>query len=162
MSDLVTTLPDGFQLLEPFVARWSASDLKGRMDQRFHRTAAERLEFYNAAKDLIDPALRYLDQYDLDHLDHSQTNLLNLVLSMTHIALAVERMKDQEEVHAVSRRAIHVSRIDADWPVAARSAPDGHLRLPPEKVANRPVAAHGAFGQFRCGGGAEINTPSHP
>jgi hypothetical protein len=67
----------------------------------------------------LEAALSYLDIRDLDDLDRAETNLLNLALSLVHAALAAERLKSDEEFHAAGRRAMHVTRTDAEWPRTA-------------------------------------------
>lgn len=111
---MATTLPAGFETLEPFVARFAIAGTANRAQLRADAPAAEREAFYAAAKDLIAPALDLLDQKPLDGLDDSEQRLLNLTLSFGHIALAIEIQGPDEERHAQLRTYMRITRSPAD------------------------------------------------
>lgn len=83
------SLPQGYDDLEPFVARWSVSGLHERAQLR-RCTQQERRDFYEAVKDRIGPALAELESKPLGALSPCERRLLNLLLSFTHVALTVE------------------------------------------------------------------------
>jgi hypothetical protein len=110
---MATMLPPGFETLEPFVARFAIAGTANRAQLRGDATGEEREAFYAAAKDLIAPALDLLDKKPLDQLDESEQRLLNLALSFSHIALAVEIQGPDEERHAELRNYMRITRSPA-------------------------------------------------
>ena len=72
------------------------------------------MAFYEAARELIGPALDLLDKKPVDALDEAETRLLNLCLSFAHIALAVEIQGPDEERHAQMRKYMRITRSPAD------------------------------------------------
>lgn len=111
---MAQTLPAGFETLEPFVERFSVSGTANRAALRNDSTPEERAEFHAAAKDLIVPALDYLDRKPLDQLDEAEQRLMNLALSYAHIALAVEVQGPDEARHADMRTYMRITRSPAD------------------------------------------------
>ncbi|MBW8752920.1 MAG: hypothetical protein JF595_02020 [Sphingomonadales bacterium] len=111
---MISTLPAGFERLEPFAARFAVAGTANRAQLRGDTSAAEREAFHAAAKDLIAPALDLLDRKPLDALDDSERRLLNLALSFSHIALAVEIQGPDEERHAELRQYMRITRSPAD------------------------------------------------
>jgi hypothetical protein len=109
-----TSLPSGFEALEPFVARFAVSGTANRAQLRGDATRADREAFHAAAKDLIAPALDLLDTKPLGGLDAREQRLLDLALSFSHIALAVEIQGPDEERHAKLRRYMRITRSPAD------------------------------------------------
>ncbi|MDR2856838.1 MAG: hypothetical protein LBV50_03210 [Novosphingobium sp.] len=110
---MATSLPAGFETLEPFVARFSVAGTANRAQLRSDSSREERAAFHEAAKDLVAPALDLLDKKPLDQLDESEQRLLNLALSFAHIALAVEIQGPDEERHAGLRSYMRVTRSPA-------------------------------------------------
>jgi hypothetical protein len=108
-----TTLPEGFAALEPFAATWAMSGSAARAAQRGGSTAAEREAFYAAAKDLLIPALAYLDGKPLAAFTAQDGRLMDLMLALAHVALAVEGLGDDEPRHATMRQHMHITRTPA-------------------------------------------------
>jgi hypothetical protein len=106
-------LPEGFSALEPFVERWSVTGSVARAAGRGASSAEERETFYEAAKDLLIPALTYLDGKALDAFDAADNRLMDMMLSLAHVALAVEGLGDDEPRHAEMRRHMHITRSPA-------------------------------------------------
>ena len=109
-----TTLPEGFEALVPFVDAWSIEGAANRAQRRLDSTAAEREAFFEAASGLAAPALERLDRKPLGELDDSERRLLNLMLSLTHVSLAVEVQRDHEEAHARGARQVRITRAPSD------------------------------------------------
>jgi hypothetical protein len=107
-------LPQGFEDLEPFVARFAVSGTAERARLRSESSAEEREAFHAAAKDRIGPALDRLDGKPLGELDASERRLLDLALSFAHIALAVEVQGPDEVRHAAMREHMRITRSPAD------------------------------------------------
>jgi hypothetical protein len=113
-AQMANTLPAGFEALEAFADRFAISGTANRAQLRNDCTREEREAFYNAAKDLIAPALDLLDQKGLDKFDAAEQRLMNLTLSFAHIALAVEIQGPDEAKHARLREHMKIVRSTAD------------------------------------------------
>jgi hypothetical protein len=107
-------LPAGFDTLEPYVADWARPTTADRDAARTELGTEARQAFYEAAKDLLEPALSYLDATPL--VDHSpaQTNLMNLMLSFAHVSLAIEVQGPDEAKHTVNRQQLIITKSPAD------------------------------------------------
>jgi hypothetical protein len=111
---MVNSLPAGFEALEAFVARFAIHGTANRAQLRSDTSRDERQAFYDAAKDLIAPALDLLDQKQFDAFNEAEQRLMNLTLSFAHIALAVEIQGPDEEKHAQLREHMKIVRSTAD------------------------------------------------
>lgn len=109
-----TVLPDGFAALEPFVAGWAIAGTANRAARRSASSAEEREAFFTAASPLLDPALSYLDSRALGVLSPAERRLMNLMLSLAHVALAVEIQGPDETPSAASRDRMRITRSSAD------------------------------------------------
>lgn len=107
-------LPAGYEVLEPFVSRWSVEGIANRAALRSDSTAAERQAFFDAAKGLAEPALDMLDRKPLSKLDAKEKRLLNLLLSFAHVELAIEVQGGDEARHAGYRKYMRLTRSPAD------------------------------------------------
>jgi hypothetical protein len=113
---MANTLPPGFETLEPFVERFAVSGTANRAARRSDSTEAERNAFFEAAKDLVAPALDYLDTKPLDRFDEREQRLMDLALTFAHVALAVEVQGPDEARHAELRQHMRITRSPADAP----------------------------------------------
>jgi hypothetical protein len=114
MSGADTSLPPGFGALEPFVSAWAIAGANSRLRARLSSRPADRVAFFDAAKDLLAPALSYLDKKPLAELTDQEQRLLRLLLSMAHVALAVEIQGDDEPAHAEGARHLTITRALSD------------------------------------------------
>ncbi len=110
----MSALPEGFEPLEPFVDGWALGSADERMRQRLASAASEREAFFNAGKDLVPAALALLDKKSFDEHDPKEERLMLLMLSMAHVAQAVEIQQDDEPMHAHYARFITITRASAD------------------------------------------------
>lgn len=110
----MSALPAGFEALEPFADVWAVSGSADRAHMRSVASAADRAAFFDAARDLLAPALDHLDQKPLATFDDRETRLMNLMLSLAHVALAVEVQGDDEPKHALMRQHMRITRTPAD------------------------------------------------
>lgn len=108
-------LPKGFEPLEPFVARWAIDNATRRAEMRGEAPPGERAAFYAAASQLVEPALRYLDTKPLGQFDDSEKRLMQVMLSLAHVAMAEEVHKDHEARHTLYRSFMPVTRAPADF-----------------------------------------------
>ena len=107
-------LPEGFEALEYFVDRWAVDGTANRDKRRGESTENERVAFFEAAKDLVPKALELLDGKPLDQFNERERRLMNMVLSFTHVAMAVEMLGDAEPRHARFREVMRITRSPAD------------------------------------------------
>jgi len=114
MSSTTGLLPPGFEALEPFAEAWALAGAANRAERRTQSNEVERVAFYNAAKDVLPAALDYLDRKAVSGFDETEDRLMKLLLSLCHVALAVELQGDDEPKHAQSRRRLKITRASAD------------------------------------------------
>ena len=114
MSAVSSLLPAGFVTLEPFVQSWALATTAERAQLRSDATEADRLAFYEAAKDLAPAALELLDRKALSAFDAREERLMNLMLSLAHVSLAVEAQGSDEPRHAAFRQHMRIVRSSAD------------------------------------------------
>lgn len=107
-------LPADFAVLEPFVDRWALATTADRAARRSASTAEEREAFFAAASPLLDPALDYLDGIALDAFSPSEQRLMDMMLSLAHVALAVEIQGPDEVKSAPWRDRMRINRSPAD------------------------------------------------
>ena len=110
----MSALPTGFEALEPFVGQWARATSALRDAARSSSTDAERQAFFAAAFAQLPAALDHLDATPLAEHDERQTRLMQLCLSLAHVALAVESQTDDEPRHARHRAALQITRTPAD------------------------------------------------
>jgi hypothetical protein len=114
MSDAPSVLPAGFEALEPFVDLWAVSGTANRAHRRLVNSEAQRVCFFNVAKDLAAAALSYLDGKQLHEFDEQEQRLMDLMLSLCHVAMAVEIQADDEPKHALGRQHMKITTASAD------------------------------------------------
>ena len=107
-------LPAGFEVLEPFTARWAIDGAANRAQRRIETSAADLTAFYSVAKDIVANALEYLDRKPIDQFDERDKRLMNMVLSLCHVSLAVEVQGDDEPKLGRALRHMRITRASAD------------------------------------------------
>lgn len=110
----MSRLPEGFEPLEPFVDLWAAPTSAERAALRDTSTPEAREAFYSAALPLLEPALTHLDARPLNEHNAQDRTLMQLVLSLAHVALAVETHQQDEARHTPLRREMCITRTPAD------------------------------------------------
>jgi hypothetical protein len=105
-----TSLPEGFEQLEPLVGDWAIEGLANRARRRDESTAEERMGLYMAVKDVAEKILDHLDSKAPEDFDARERRLMALLLSFVQIALAVEIQGDAESRHAMVRPAMRITR----------------------------------------------------
>jgi hypothetical protein len=114
MSGTTKRLPAGFEQLEPFVAQWAVQGTATRAQLRGSSTEADRAAFYDAAHDILPKALAYLDAKPLKDFDEKETALMNLILSLGHVALSIEIQGSEDAHHRKVRTHMRITRSAAD------------------------------------------------
>lgn len=109
------SLPSGFETLAPFVETWAATTTAARAQRRTDSTPTERQAFFEAAAPLLEPAMAYLDARRLADLDAGERQLLNLMMSLSHVQMAVEIHREMEPQHAAFREAMAITRSATDF-----------------------------------------------
>lgn len=107
-------LPPGFDALETFVVTWAIDGTANRAARRSASTPDEREAFFAAASPLLDRALEHLDGRPIDSLPPADQLLMNLMLSLAHVALAVEIQGPDEVRSAPWRDRMRIDRSPAD------------------------------------------------
>ncbi len=107
-------LPDGFAALEPFVAEWALAGSATRAAQRNVSSAQSRQAFYDAGAPVLEQALEHLDAKPLAGQSEQDQRLMNLCLSLAHVALAIEALGSDEAAHAPARATMIITRTPAD------------------------------------------------
>lgn len=110
----IEVLPEGFAALAGFVDRWALDGTAQRAARRSDSTAEERAAFFAAASPLLDAALAYLDARALEVFSPAEQRLMNLMLSLAHVALAVEIQGPDEAKSAPWRDRMRITRSTAD------------------------------------------------
>lgn len=92
-------LPADFAELRPFAANWSLATTAERTRKRHASDMREIRTFYDAAFPRAAAALQYLNSipYD-DKMDAADRNLMNLFLSLSEVATAVEWYRQPQVV----------------------------------------------------------------
>ena len=114
MNAAQSLLPPGFEVLEPFAEHWAAESPSERDRLRTESSEADRVAFFDAAKDLVGPALAMLDRKPFAEFDAPERRLLNLMLCLAHVSIAVEVQRDLEAQRAQARRHLRITRSSAD------------------------------------------------
>lgn len=107
-------LPTAFSALEPFVENWALDGTAQRAAQRSTSSPQQRETFFAAASPLLDAALDHLDRHPLNALEPTEQRLMNLMLSLAHVALAVEIQGPDELKSAPWRDRMRINRSAAD------------------------------------------------
>lgn len=115
MSDANSLLPAGYEALEPFVDTYAIDNAPRRAEMRGEAPSDIRDAFYEAAKPLLAQALDYLDTKSFDEYDERDKRLMWMMLSLAHVAIAVEIQGEDEERHAHLRTFMPVTRAPADF-----------------------------------------------
>lgn len=112
----MSLLPAGYETLEPFAAEWALPTSAQRATKRGESSPEARQAFYAAALPVAGPALAALDAKPLGELDAQEKRLLDLLLTFSHIALAVEIQGEAEAQHTPWRNRMRVTAAPADLP----------------------------------------------
>lgn len=107
-------LPPGFEALEPFVPAWALDTAEQRHRARLASTEADRQAFFAVAKDLLAPGLDQLDRTPPAAFTPDEQRLMQLLLSVAHVALAVETQGADEARHAEVARHMTITRAPSD------------------------------------------------
>lgn len=86
-----TSLPPGFEMLEEFVPRWSLETFAERMDARHGGDLTEMRDFYDAIVPHVTAIYAALRPYPLNGLPVGHRHLYAMLMSLAHVAHAVER-----------------------------------------------------------------------
>ena len=89
-----SSLPQGFEQLQPFVGDWVLADAVARMNKRQSSAIEEIRRFYDAMLPMGEAALAYLRQFELGSLPPEAERLLKLMLALAEVAPAVEWYND--------------------------------------------------------------------
>jgi hypothetical protein len=85
----MSSLPEGFAELEPYVDDWARATRAERYAMRLSTSFDELCEVYDAVAPHAERAIAHLDERDLAALSAEDTRLLQLLYSMILISYAV-------------------------------------------------------------------------
>lgn len=103
-------LPQEFAALAPYVANWALAGEAARAHARSQSNAEDRQSFYDVAEPLLAPAMAYLDSKRFAQLADADLVLMRLMMSLCHVALAVEVLDSHEAAHAPTRNRLILQR----------------------------------------------------
>lgn len=89
----MTTLPEGFAELEPYVEDWALGSRAERYAMRLSKTIDQLTEFYDAIAPRAEEAIAYLNGLDLSDLPADATRLLHLLYSLVMVSYPVNVFK---------------------------------------------------------------------
>ncbi|VVE54827.1 hypothetical protein PHO31112_04957 [Pandoraea horticolens] len=84
------TLPKGFEMLEPLVARWALTTQNERQQRRITSSRGELRNFYDNMLPHLSMILAHLDRYPLGELPGEAARLFSLALSLAEVAPHIE------------------------------------------------------------------------
>lgn len=93
---------------------WAIAGAAPRDERRTASSEAERVAFFDAAREVLPAALAHLDRKPIAQFDDREKRLMNLLLSLCHVALAVEMQGDAEAGHASLRRHLKIIKASSD------------------------------------------------
>lgn len=94
-----TTLPQGFEALEPYVEYWSVGSTQERRERRESQPMEVINDFYHALLPLAPNAIGYLESKDMNELEGPDLRLMQLVLALAHVSMATELHKQPRAPH---------------------------------------------------------------
>lgn len=97
-------LPTEFAELEPFAERWCLETEPERWERRLSSSMEEMRAFYDACFPLAEPALTYLDGFDLHALPDDARRLLHLLESLALVSYAIEVWQQPLPMHIGNAR----------------------------------------------------------
>ncbi|MEV0362315.1 hypothetical protein [Nocardia fusca] len=111
MSD--TLLPSAFAELEHFARVWCLATESERWERRMNSSMEELTEFYAAFFPRLEEAIAYCDKFPLDDLPEEVLHLLQLIYSLSMVAMAVEIFLQPRPVDSADAE---LTRTKEPWP----------------------------------------------
>ena len=108
VSDDARCLPEGFEDLEPFVDQWSLPTSHERWIKRAATPYPEIVKFYDAMLPRADEAAAWLAQFPIEDMPATAQRLFQLLLAMSHAAVAVEMHQAPSVRHAPPTHALRI------------------------------------------------------
>src|SRR5947199_10679328 len=90
---MTVSLPEGFDDLQPFAAKWAKATEYERAAERRRSTSEEVKEFYDAAFMRRPEILERANRYPLGAIEGSDRHLFHIALSLCEVAPHVEFYK---------------------------------------------------------------------
>jgi hypothetical protein len=109
-----TTLPAGFEALEPFVADWALEGSLARMAKRRSSSMEDIRAFYAAAIADSERALAHLREFKLGEVPPAEERLLKLMLSLAEVGPAVEWFDSPHVYDGFDATKIRYTRLIPD------------------------------------------------
>ncbi|MEU1981746.1 hypothetical protein [Nocardia sp. NPDC019395] len=106
-------LPPAFAEFERFAPIWCLATESERWERRMNSSMEELSEFYTAFFPRLEEAIVYCDKFPLDDLPDEVLHLLQLVYSLSMVAMAVEIFFQPRPVDSADAE---IERIGEPWP----------------------------------------------
>ena len=113
MPEKPVLLPDEFGDLERFAADWVLPTERERYAKRLSSSMDQMQAFYDAASARAQPAIKYLNQFELDDLPEQAQNLLFLLYSLVMVSFPIEVWK---QPHVPDAGAAYLDLVDEPVP----------------------------------------------
>ena len=110
----MSSLPAGFEALEPYVADWALEGSLARMAKRRSSSMDDIRAFYAAAIADADRALAHLRAFKLGEVPPAEERLLKLMLSLAEVGPAVEWFDDPHVYDGFDATEIKYTRLIPD------------------------------------------------
>ncbi|MCB2050817.1 MAG: hypothetical protein KDE63_05240 [Novosphingobium sp.] len=94
-----TTLPAGFESLQPFVRYWAVPGVQERRERREEASMEEITEFYDAMLEKAESAIKLFEGRDLGALEGAELRLMQLLLALAHASMATELHRQPRAPH---------------------------------------------------------------
>ncbi len=94
------SLPQQFADLAPFADKWAIDTEQARRVERMNTSQSDLMTFYQAMKPVLDSAVQYLNQFDLNQMAPPEKRLLQMSLSLVEISVAIELFHNPWPVNA--------------------------------------------------------------
>ncbi|MGW0180479.1 hypothetical protein [Nocardia sp. NPDC003345] len=106
-------LPPAFAEFERFAPIWCLATETERWERRMNSSMEELTAFYSAFFPRLEEAITYCDKFPLDDLPDEVLHLLQLIYSVSMVAMAVEIFLQPRPVDSADAE---ITRVAEPWP----------------------------------------------
>jgi hypothetical protein len=110
---MTARLPAAFADLERFAPQWCLATETKRYARRMNSSMAQLQEFYDAFSPRLEAAIEHCDTYALEALPPDAIRLLQLVYSLTTVAMSIEIF---QQIKATNSADAEITRVQEPQP----------------------------------------------